>query len=150
MRYRELGRTGVSMTFLKAADDHGLPRIASIQNAYSLVNRTSEIGFSEIAQREEVSLLGYSPLGQGYLTSKYEDGALRPGSARSCSTVSGVMRKETGPRRSRPMSRSRGSIIGATTFEQLKTDIAAVDLEVSDNLLEDINQIHLDYSNLRP
>ena len=48
------------------------------------------------------------------------------------------------------MSRSRGSIIGATTFEQLKTDIAAVDLEVSDNLLEDINQIHLDYSNLRP
>ena len=60
------------------------------------------------------------------------------------------MRKETGPRRSRPMSRSRGSIIGATTFEQLKTDIAAVDLVVSDNLLEDINQIHLDYSNLRP
>ena len=47
------------MTFLKAADDHGLPRIASIQNAYNLVNRTFEIGLSEIVQREEVSLLGY-------------------------------------------------------------------------------------------
>ena len=62
------------MTFLKAADDHGLPRIASIQNAYNLVNRTFEIGLSEIVQREEVSLLGYSPLGQG---GKYEGGALR-------------------------------------------------------------------------
>jgi len=41
------------MTFLKAADDHGLPRIASIQNAYNLVNRSFEIGLSEIAQREE-------------------------------------------------------------------------------------------------
>ena len=47
------------MTFLKVADDHGLPRIASIQNAYNLVNRTFEIGLSEIAQREEVSLLCY-------------------------------------------------------------------------------------------
>ena len=49
------------MTFLKAADDHGLPRIASIQNAYSLVNRTSEIGFSEIAQREKSACLAPHP-----------------------------------------------------------------------------------------
>jgi aryl-alcohol dehydrogenase-like predicted oxidoreductase len=160
------------MTFLKAADDHGPPRIASIQNAYNLVNRTFEIGFSEIAQREEVSLLGYSPLGQGYLTGKYEDGALRPGSRKTLFNRLGRYEKGNGPKAisayvslarkhgldpaqmaiafavSRPFVTS--TIIGATTFEQLKTDIAAVDLKVSDNLLKDINQIHLDYSNPCP
>ena len=69
------------MSFLKASERHGLPRIASIQNAYNFVNRSFEIGLSEITYREQVSLLGYSPLGQGYLTGKYEDGALPPDSA---------------------------------------------------------------------
>jgi aryl-alcohol dehydrogenase-like predicted oxidoreductase len=97
------------MTFLKAADEHGLPRIASIQNAYNLVNRTFEIGHSEIAQREGVSLLGYSPLGQGYLTGNMKAARCRRARARHCSTVSGVMRRETDLRRSRLMSPSRGS-----------------------------------------
>src|SRR5262245_64384898 len=96
------------MTFLKAADDHGLPRVVSIQNAYNLVNRSFEIGLSEIAQREEVSLLGYSPLGQGYLTGKYEGGALPPGSRKTLFNRL-VMRRETGPRRSRPMLHWRES-----------------------------------------
>jgi aryl-alcohol dehydrogenase-like predicted oxidoreductase len=160
------------MTFLKAADDRGLPRIASIQNAYNLVNRTFEIGLSEIAQREEVSLLGYSPLGQGYLTGKYEGGALPPGSRKTMFNRLGRYEKGNGPKAisayialarkhgldparmaiafavSRPFVTS--TIIGATSMAQLKTDIAAADLKISDNLLEDINQIHLDYSNPCP
>jgi len=63
------------MTFLKAAEVLGLPRVVS-----NLVNRSFEIGLSEIFYREQVSLLAYSPLGQGYLSGKYEGGALPPGS----------------------------------------------------------------------
>lgn len=60
-----------------------LPRVASIQNAYSLVNRTFELGLSEIALHENVGLLAYSSLGQGYLTGKYRDGALPEGSRKA-------------------------------------------------------------------
>lgn len=60
----------------------GAPRIASIQNAYNLINRTFEIGLAEMALRERVSLLAYSPLAQGYLTGKYLNGA-RPAGART-------------------------------------------------------------------
>jgi aryl-alcohol dehydrogenase-like predicted oxidoreductase len=60
-------RWGV-MTFLRASEQYRLPRIASVQNAYNLVNRSYEIGLSEITYREQVSLLAYSPLGQGYLS----------------------------------------------------------------------------------
>jgi aryl-alcohol dehydrogenase-like predicted oxidoreductase len=160
------------MTFLKVADEHGLPRIVSIQNAYNLVNRTFEIGLSEVTQRESVSLLGYSPLGQGYLTGKYEGGALPAGSRKTLFNRLGRYEKGNGPKAisayvalarkhgldpaqmaiafavSRPFVTS--TIIGATTLEQLKTDIAATELKISDNLLEDINQIHLDYSNPCP
>jgi len=59
------------MNFLRLADEHGLPRIASIQNAYNLLNRTFECGLAEIAFREQISLLAYSPLAFGYLTGKY-------------------------------------------------------------------------------
>src|SRR3546814_1861939 len=59
-----------------------LPRIVSIQNAYNLINRTFEIGLAEIADREQVGLLAYSPLAQGYLTGNYQNGA-RPAGARS-------------------------------------------------------------------
>ena len=69
------------MRFLAEAETRGLPRIASIQNAYHLANRTFEYGLAEIALREQVGLLAYSPLAQGALTGKYLDGALPPGSA---------------------------------------------------------------------
>ena len=71
------------MSFLRASEQHGLPRPVSIQNAYNLVNRSFETGLSEIFYRERVSLLGYSPLGQGYLSGKYEGGALPPGSRKT-------------------------------------------------------------------
>ena len=160
------------MTFLKASEQHGLPRPVSIQNAYNLVNRSFETGLSEIFYREEMSLLAYSPLGQGYLSGKYEGGALPPGSRKTLFDRLGRYEKGNGPKAistyialarkhgldpaqmaiafavSRPFVTS--AIIGATTMDQLKTDIAAADLQLSQAVLEDIEQIHLDYPNPCP
>jgi aryl-alcohol dehydrogenase-like predicted oxidoreductase len=160
------------MSFLKASDERGLPRPASIQNAYNLVNRTFEIGLSEISHREQVSLLAYSPLGQGYLTGKYEGGALPPGSRKTLFDRLGRYEKGNGPRAISAyvaLARRHGldpaamaiafaarrpfvtsAIIGATSLEQLKADIAAARLKPSDALREDIEQIHLDYPNPCP
>jgi aryl-alcohol dehydrogenase-like predicted oxidoreductase len=160
------------MSFLKASEQHGLPRLASIQNAYNLVNRSFETGLSEIFYREQVSLLAYSPLGQGYLSGKYEGGALPPGSRKTLFNRLGRYETANGPRAisryvelatrhglvpaqmaiafavSRPFVTS--TIVGATTMEQLKSDIAAAELTLADNVLEDIEQIHLDYPNPCP
>ena len=68
------------MRFLREAENGVGPRVASVQNAYNLVNRTFEVNLAEVCRREEVSLLAYSPLAQGYLTGKYDDGALPEGS----------------------------------------------------------------------
>lgn len=160
------------MSFLKAADQHGLPRVVSIQNAFNLVNRVFEIGLSEIYHREQVSLLAYSPLGQGYLSGKYEGGALPPNSRKTLFDRLGRYEKGNGPKAvsayvalakkhgldpaqmaiafavSRPFVTS--AIIGATTLEQLKTDIDAADLKLPLAVLEDIDQIHLDYPNPCP
>jgi aryl-alcohol dehydrogenase-like predicted oxidoreductase len=160
------------MSFLRASEQHGLPRPVSIQNAYNLVNRSFETGLSEIFYREQVSLLAYSPLGQGYLSGKYEKGALPPGSRKTLFDRLGRYEKGNGPRAissyvalakrhgldpaqmaiafavSRPFVTS--VIIGATTMEQLKTDIAAADLKLADEVLEDIEQIHLDTPNPCP
>ena len=160
------------MSFLKASEQPGMPRPVSIQNAYNLVNRSFETGLSEIFYREQVSLLGYSPLGQGYLSGKYEGGALPPGSRKTLFNRLGRYEKGNGPRAistyielarkhrldpaqmaiafavSRPFMTS--TIIGATTPEQLKSDIAAAELKLSDNVIEDIEQIHLDYPNPCP
>ncbi len=160
------------MSFLKASEQHGLPRVVSIQNAYNLVNRSFETGLSEIFHREQVSLLAYSPLGQGYLSGKYEGGALPPGSRKTLFNRLGRYEKGNGPRAistyiglarkhgldpaqmaiafavSRPFVTS--TIIGATAMGQLKSDIAAAELTLADNVLEDIEQIHLDYPNPCP
>jgi aryl-alcohol dehydrogenase-like predicted oxidoreductase len=160
------------MTFLRLAEQHGLPRPVSIQNAFNLVNRSFEVGLSEITYEEGMSLLAYSPLGQGYLTGKYENGALPPHSRKTLFNRLGRYEKANGPRAisayvalakkhgldpaqiairyavSRPFVTS--VIIGATAMDQLKTDIDAADLALSDTVLEDIDQIHLDYPNPCP
>jgi aryl-alcohol dehydrogenase-like predicted oxidoreductase len=160
------------MSFLKASEQHGLPRPVSIQNAYNLVNRTFELGLSEVAYREQFGLLAYSPLGQGYLTGKYEDGALPPRSRKTLFDRLGRYEKGNGPRAiftyvalahrhgldpaqmaiafamSRPFVTS--AIIGATTVDQLKTDIDAAALKLSPEVLADIDHIHLDYPNPCP
>ena len=130
------------MTFLKASERLGLPRMASIQNAYNLVNRSFETGLAEIFYREQVSLLAYSPLGQGYLTGKYDGGTLPPNSRKALFGRMGRYELGNGPKAistyvalsrkhgldpaqmalgfvtSRPFVTS--NIIGATTLAQLK------------------------------
>jgi len=161
-----------TMSFLMASERHGLPRPVSIQNAYNLVNRSFEIGLSEISYREQVSLLAYSPLGQGYLSGKYEDGTLPSGSRKALFDRLGRYEQGNGPeaistyvalaRRhgldpaqmaiafavSRPFVTS--TIIGATTMDQLRTDIAAAELTLAEAVLADIEQVHLDYPNPCP
>ena len=72
-----------TMSFLNEASRVRGPRVQSIQNAYSLINRTFEIGLAEIAMREQVGLLAYSPLAQGFLTGKYQGGALPAGARKT-------------------------------------------------------------------
>ncbi|WP_237152820.1 aldo/keto reductase [Oryzibacter oryziterrae] len=83
-KIRQLGLSNESpygaMRFVFAAEKGIGPRPVSIQNAYNLVNRTWEGGLAEIDTREQIGLLAYSPLAQGYLTGKYRDGALPKGS----------------------------------------------------------------------
>ena len=67
--------------YLQLAEQRGLPRLVSIQNPYSLLNRSFEVGLAEMAIKEDVGLLAYSPLGFGVLTGKFLDGA-RPPEAR--------------------------------------------------------------------
>lgn len=160
------------MTYLKHAERNGWPRVASIQNAYSLVNRTFEGGLAEIAAREDVGLLPYSPLAQGYLTGKYEGGARPPGARRTLfdrlqryetpgapAAITAYVRlaRDWGldPAQmaiafatSRPFTTS--TIIGATSLAQLATDIDALDVTISPELEAAIDAIHLRHTNPCP
>ncbi len=119
-----------------------------------------------------MSLLAYSPLGQGYLSGKYEGGALPPGSRKTLFARLGRYEKGNGPKAistyievarrhgldpaqmaiaftvSRPFVTS--TIIGATTMDQLRTDIAAAELKLSGAVLADLEHVHLDYPNPCP
>lgn len=160
------------MQFLQAAEKHGLPRVASIQNAYSLVNRTFEPGLSEIALREDVGLLPYSPLAGGTLSGKYIGGA-RPAGSRM--TISNRFTRYKSPQAERAieayvaLARQYGldpcqmalayvaakafvtsTIIGATSMAQLKTDIDGFDLTLSPDVVAGIEAIHKDSPNPCP
>lgn len=159
--------------FLQAAQANGaLPRVVSIQNAYNLINRTFEIGLAEIAHREDVGLLAYSPLGQGYLTGKYQRGA-RPAGARTTLFNRGQRYEKPGVEEAidaylalaaehgiHPAqlaiafvaSRSfvTSTIIGATTLEQLETAIGALEVSITPELEEAIDAIHQVHSNPAP
>jgi aryl-alcohol dehydrogenase-like predicted oxidoreductase len=166
-----IGHLGVSnetawgvMKFATEAEARGLPRIASIQNAYNLVNRTFEIGLAETSLREEVGLLAYSPLGQGYLTGKYLDGARPPGS-RTALFDRGQRYEGPGAeaalRAYVELARDHGLtpaqlalkfcatrpfmtsvIIGATTMEQLVHDIDAFDAPWTEALEREVERLH--------
>ena len=160
------------MRWLHAAERAGLPRIASIQNPYSLLNRTYEIGLAEISHREGVGLLAYSPLGFGVLTGKYLGGA-RPPRARL--TLYPDYRRYSSPEAERAtaeyvaLARRHGLdpaqmalayvrtrpfvtsvILGATTMEQLEADLASADLELPPEVLEGIEAIHARQPNPAP
>ncbi|MFL5131746.1 MAG: aldo/keto reductase [Microvirga sp.] len=161
-----------TMTFLKHADAKGQARVQSVQNAYNLLNRTYEVALAEVTTHENVSLLAYSPLAQGYLTGKYLDGARPPGARTTLfsrgqryenPTAEAAIRKYIALAKefsldpaqmalafvnSRPFLTS--NIIGATSMEQLKTDIASIDVTITPELEERINAIHVEHCNPCP
>lgn len=160
------------MRSLHFSETKRLPRVASVQNPYSLLNRTFEIGLAEIAHRESVGLLAYSPLGFGVLSGKYLGGA-RPENARL--TLFDRFQRyntETGKTATAEyvaLARTHGldavqmalayvnsrsfvtsTIIGATTMEQLRADIASIDLRLGEDVLAGIEEIHQRYPNPCP
>jgi aryl-alcohol dehydrogenase-like predicted oxidoreductase len=153
-----------TMTFLHHATAKGLPRVQSIQNAYSLINRTFETGLAEIAHREQVGLLAYSPLAQGYLTGKYQHGALPQGSRKQLfNRLQRYEKPQTAPAVDRYLALAKrfdldpahmalqfvttrpfvtSTIIGATTMEQLRTDIASAGVKWTEELEKAIDEAH--------
>lgn len=161
-----------TMKFITLAEQMGLPRIVSIQNPYSLLNRSFEVGLAEIAHRENCGLLAYSPLGFGVLSGKYL-GGIKPPTAR-------ITLFERFSRYNNPESvaatqayvdlaiehglnpaqmalafvNSRlfltSTIIGATTLEQLESNLATIDIELSEEILKGIDAIHQQHPNPAP
>lgn len=149
--------------FLAASDAGHGPRVAAVQNAYNLLNRTYEYGLSEFAEREDVGLLGYSPLAQGYLTGKYLDGA-RPAGARSTLFNRGQRYEKPGTEAAirdylevaaafglSPVqlaqawvtSRSfvTSNIIGATSMAQLEETLATLDVAITPEIEARVNAV---------
>lgn len=161
---------GVS-EFVKQSEMHGTPRIASIQNGHSLLNRTFENGLDEVCFREQVSLLAYSPLSFGQLTGKYADD--RVGAQGRLNTYS----KDWSPRYVRErvyqaageyaaLARANGmsptqlaiawslsqwyvasTIVGATSVAQLQEQLTAQDIQLSAEVVASIDQIHIRLTN---
>lgn len=159
--------------FLKLAEQHGLPKIATVQNPYSLLNRLYEGGLSEFSHREGVGLLAYSPLAFGALTGKYLGGA-RPEGSRLSSVYRTFNRYD-----SEPASRAIASYVelaldygyapaqlalgfvarqpfvssvltGQTREAQLLENLGALEIEFTPTLLDQIAAIHRSIPNPAP
>lgn len=160
------------MHFLELARKHHLPEMVSVQNPYSLLNRTYEVGLAEISIREKIGLLAYSPLAFGVLTGKYST-ANSPGDARlnlfpnfkrynsdlarRAADLYVNLAKEHGTTpaqmalayvNSRPFITS--NIVGATKMKQLKENIDSIHLKLSDEIIDQIERIHLQIPNPAP
>ncbi|MEQ8667454.1 MAG: aldo/keto reductase [Rhodospirillales bacterium] len=152
------------MKMLALADAHGLPRMASIQNPYSLLNRVFEVGLAEVAMREDCGLLAYSPLAFGVLSGKYLGGQkppkarltlfpqygryVKPRGIAATETYVALARKHGLDPAQMALAYVNGrefltsNIIGATTPEQLASNLASDDLVLSDEVLADIESVH--------
>jgi aryl-alcohol dehydrogenase-like predicted oxidoreductase len=156
--------------FIKQSETKGLPRIASIQNAYHLANRGFETGLDEVCFRENVGLLAYSPLAFGQLTAKYLDDPKAHGRLT-------IFPPSWSPRYLRPavleatrryatLARANGmtpaqlalawcytrwfvasTIIGATTLTQLKENVETFSLKLSNEVVKSVNEIHAEIAN---
>jgi aryl-alcohol dehydrogenase-like predicted oxidoreductase len=159
------------MKFLNESEKHALPRIATIQNPYSLLNRLFEVGLSEICLREKVGLMAYSPLAFSFLTGKHLKG-IQPNSrlglfpqftrysndncykatklyqelAKAHDLTLTQMALAFVNQQSFVMS----TIIGATTMAQLKENIAAFEVILSPDILAEINKIQAAYPDPAP
>ena len=161
-----------TLKFLHLAEKLGLEKFVSVQNPYNLLNRTYEIGMSEIAYHENVGLLAYSPLAFGYLTGKFRHGA-RPANTR-ISLYSRFSRysnpqSEWATEQYAQLAKQHdltltqlslafikqqffvnSTIIGATNLDQLKENIQAFEIELSTDVLEGIEAIHRQQPNPAP
>jgi len=159
--------------FLEISKNKNLPRMLSVQNPYNLLNRTYEVGLAEISVREQSGLLAYSPLACGYLSGKYRNNQLPKGSRIA-------LHKDFWTRYNKPNAEKAieayyevakkfrldlsqmslkfleiqpfvtSVIIGATTMEQLKTDIESVNINLTEEIINEINQVQKIYPNPCP
>jgi aryl-alcohol dehydrogenase-like predicted oxidoreductase len=153
--------------WLRLSEDHGLPRVASIQNEYSLLCRLYDTDLAELSVNEDVGLLAFSPLAVGLLSGKYQNGAIPDGSRKSLNPGLGgretdrvhgavtayldiAARHGIDPVhmalawcRTRPFMAS--AIFGATRMEQLDHALASVDIVLGDDILSEIDTAHRAY-----
>jgi len=149
-----------------------LPKMITVQNPYSLLNRLFEVGSSEICKRENIGLLAYSPLGFGILTGKYFNGKMPKNSrldlfptlkrySNENSIKAAKLYEEVAKKHNlslthlslsfvndRPFVTS--NIIGATNLEQLKENIESVNIKLSDEIISEINSINNKIPNPSP
>ena len=158
--------------YLELSKSKNLPRVMSVQNPYSLVNRTYEIGMSEISIRDRCGLLVYYPLAAGALSGKYRGGqmpknsrmALFKGWERMINPLAmkaydeyyklakdnnmTMVQLAQSFVNSRPFVTS--NIIGATTMEQLKENVESINIEFTDEMMDRVNEIHNNNPNPSP
>jgi aryl-alcohol dehydrogenase-like predicted oxidoreductase len=175
-RVRHIGVSNESpwglMHALRLSEDKALPRVQTIQNAHNLLNRVFEHGLAEVAYREQVGLLAYSPLAFGHLTGKYAREtptesrfALFPQisarygkpNVRAASEAYATLAAERGltpTQLALAFCKSRffvaSTIIGATTLPQLQENIAAFDVSLDAETLSSIDALHLRFTNPAP
>ena len=176
-KIREVGLSnetpwGVSK-YLDFSKNKDLPRMMSIQNPYSLLNRTYEVGLAEISVRDKIGLLAYSPLASGFLTGKYRNNKL-PKNSR-IERDGDFWTRYNKPNRNNAIEEyykisknysldiaqmslkfceiqdfMTSVIIGATTMEQLKTNIESVNIKLTDDVIKEINEVQTIYPNPCP
>lgn len=175
-KIRHLGLSNESswgvMRFLAESDKSTGPRVASLQNAYNLVNRSFEVNLAEVCDREDIAFLPYSPLAQGFLSGKYDDGALPAGSRRQL--FDRLQRYET-PRAAEAftaynaLARSFGmepalfanafvtsrpfvtaNIVGATSTEQLALALKSAEVAWTVEMQAAVDGLHQTYGNPCP
>ena len=161
-----------TMRYLEESKKHNLPRMITIQNAYSLLNRPFEGDLAEVAIRENIGLLAYSPLAFGVLSGKYIKGIagensrlkLFPTFARYSSEQATEATKQylkIAERNHLSLTQMAlafvnrqpfvtSNIIGATNLDQLKENIASIDVQLDASVIEQINAVHAAIPNPAP
>ena len=159
--------------FLEVAKEKRLPRMMSVQNPYNLLNRTYEVGLAEISIRDQIGLLAYSPLAFGYLTGKYRNNQIpkksrldvdrdfwtrynKPNAEKAVEAYYQIAKKNNIDMAQMSLKFCEiqpfvtSVIIGATTMEQLKTDIESVNVKLTDKIIKEINEVQKIYPNPCP
>jgi len=153
--------------FLSVAEKNNFPRVVTVQNEYSLMQRIFDLDFAELAHNEQIGLLAFSPLACGMLTGKYDNDAIPDGSRRSIAKdLTGRLSEKSKPAMNRYIALARkhgiepaqmalafcmtrpfmtSVIFGATTMDQLKTNLGAAELKLSEEVLQGIAAIHRDF-----